>query len=274
MVEHYFGSDTLIAIEGAKPGMSAAEKKQMKQIKIDIYRTIPEVKIFAHPRIQTIMIRLLYIWSMRHPASGYVQGINDLVAPFILVFLTEYIDDLNVHNIYELTEKDIDDIEEQALDNIEADTYWCLSKVIDEIQDNYTELQPGIHKILNKMKKLIDQADSEALAYLNEMDIDFMDFAYRWVNCYLMREFNIYHIIFMWDTYFAEEDGFSQFHCYVCAALFLFFKNDIKTMNYQDTMLFLQNLPTKEWTEEDLSILMAKSFEMKELYHYNHRLHV
>jgi hypothetical protein len=49
---------------------------------------------------------------MRHPASGYVQGINDLVAPFILVFLTEYIDDLNVHNIYELTEKDIDDIEE------------------------------------------------------------------------------------------------------------------------------------------------------------------
>jgi hypothetical protein len=27
MVEHYFGSDTLIAIEGAKPGMSAAEKK-------------------------------------------------------------------------------------------------------------------------------------------------------------------------------------------------------------------------------------------------------
>lgn len=79
------------------------------------------------------MIRLLFIWSMRHPASGYVQGINDLVAPFILVFLAEYIDDLNVHNIYEFTEKDIDDIEEKALVCVEADTYWCLTKVIDEI---------------------------------------------------------------------------------------------------------------------------------------------
>ncbi len=43
-------------------------------------------------------------------------------------------------------------------------------------------------------------------------------------------------------------------------------------MNFQDSMLFLQNLPTKDWADEDLNILMAKSFEMKELYHNNHRL--
>jgi len=29
---------------------------------------------------------------MRHPASGYVQGINDVVTPFIVVFLSEYVD--------------------------------------------------------------------------------------------------------------------------------------------------------------------------------------
>lgn len=28
---------------------------------------------------------------MRHPASGYVQGINDLVTPFFIVFLSYYI---------------------------------------------------------------------------------------------------------------------------------------------------------------------------------------
>ena len=31
--------------------------------------------------------RILYIWAIRHPASGYVQGINDLVTPFLMVFL-------------------------------------------------------------------------------------------------------------------------------------------------------------------------------------------
>ena len=37
--------------------------------------------------------RILYIWAIRHPASGYVQGINDLVTPFFVVFLSEYLAD-------------------------------------------------------------------------------------------------------------------------------------------------------------------------------------
>ena len=40
-----------------------------------------------------IFERILYIWAIRHPASGYVQGINDLVTPFFVIFLTEYIID-------------------------------------------------------------------------------------------------------------------------------------------------------------------------------------
>ena len=41
------------------------------------------------------------------------------------------------------------------MQKVEADTFWCLSKIIDDIQDNYTELQPGVHKIINKMKALV-----------------------------------------------------------------------------------------------------------------------
>ena len=35
--------------------------------------------------------RILYVWAIRHPASGYVQGINDLATPFFQVFLAAYI---------------------------------------------------------------------------------------------------------------------------------------------------------------------------------------
>ena len=34
-----------------------------------------------------MLIRILFAWTMRHPASAYVQGINDLAAPMVLVFL-------------------------------------------------------------------------------------------------------------------------------------------------------------------------------------------
>lgn len=43
-----------------------------------------------------IFERILYIWAIRHPASGYVQGINDLVTPFFVVFLQELIGEGNV----------------------------------------------------------------------------------------------------------------------------------------------------------------------------------
>ena len=102
------------------------------------------------------MIRILFSWTMRHPASGYVQGINDLAAPFILVFLTEFLVHLNQDNIYLINEKDIEELDSEQLIKVEADVFWCLSKLVDEIQDNYTELQPGVHKIIAKMKKLVE----------------------------------------------------------------------------------------------------------------------
>lgn len=37
-----------------------------------------------------IFERILFIWAIRHPASGYVQGINDLVTPFFVVFICEH----------------------------------------------------------------------------------------------------------------------------------------------------------------------------------------
>ena len=49
-----------------------------------------DLYLYNRPDAQEIFERILYIWAIRHPASGYVQGINDLVTPFFLVFLEEY----------------------------------------------------------------------------------------------------------------------------------------------------------------------------------------
>ena len=84
--------------------------------------------------------RILYIWAIRHPASGYVQGINDLVTPFLMVFLQDFVHDRDVTR----DQIEFDSLDKQVRDNIEADSFWCMSKVLDGIQDNYTFAQPGI----------------------------------------------------------------------------------------------------------------------------------
>jgi len=114
--------------------------------------------------------------------------VNDLAAPFCLVFLGEQLK----RKTDELCLDDLEKITVVQMKSVEADVYWCLDRILKEVEDNFIEGQPGIHRIISKMKKLIEQKEAEVLLSLDEMDINFMDFAYRWTHCYLMREFDIY----------------------------------------------------------------------------------
>lgn len=52
-----------------------------RQIHIDIPRMSPLISLFQQSTVQMIFERILYIWAIRHPASGYVQ-----VYLFVFIF--------------------------------------------------------------------------------------------------------------------------------------------------------------------------------------------
>lgn len=41
-------------------------------------------------------------------------------------------------------------------------------------------------------------------AHLEEQNVEFIQFAFRWMNCLLMREMSVKNIIRMWDTYLVS----------------------------------------------------------------------
>lgn len=62
--------------------------------------------------------------------SGYVQGINDVASPLIAVFLNEYIQiDFKTFDV----PANFDRLPEEILIDIEADIYWCLCKIVENI---------------------------------------------------------------------------------------------------------------------------------------------
>jgi hypothetical protein len=103
-----------------------------------------------------IFERILYIWAIRHPASGYVQGINDLVTPFFVVFLSDYVPDGA-----EVGKFDITQVPRKMIEIIEADSFWCFTSLLDTIQDNYTFAQPGIQRKINDLKYLLGRIDGK-----------------------------------------------------------------------------------------------------------------
>ncbi|XP_078200045.1 TBC1 domain family member 22A isoform X14 [Callithrix jacchus] len=183
-IEHYYHSRS-----------DDVHQDTYRQIHIDIPRMSPEV-LLLQPKVTEIFERILFIWAIRHPASGYVQGINDLVTPFFVVFICEYLEQVHRH--------------------------------------------------------------------LDQHEVRYLQFAFRWMNNLLMREVPLRCTIRLWDTYQSEPEGFSHFHLYVCAAFLVRWRKEIlEERDFQELLLFLQNLPTAHWDDEDISLLLAEAYRLK-----------
>lgn len=97
--------------------------------------------------------------------------------------------------------------------NIEADAFWCFSKLLDDIQDHYTCSQPGLQRMVLRLEDLINRLDKELHAHFQEEGIQYLQFGFRWMNCALLRELPLRAILRLWDTYFSEDQGIEFIYC-------------------------------------------------------------
>ncbi|CAM6106925.1 unnamed protein product [Calypogeia fissa] len=232
---------------------SEDERTMLRQISVDAPRTVPEVPFFQHPQMQISLIRVLYIWAIRHPASGYVQGINDLATPFLVVFLSEYMEG-GMEN-WDMTQLTTD-----IINKYEGDCYWCLSKLLDGVQDHYTFAQPGIQRLVFKLKELVRRIDEPVSSHIENQGLEFLQFGFRWFNCLLIREIPFPLVGRLWDTYLSEGDAFPEYLVYVSASFLLTWTDQIQQLDFQEMVLFIQHLPTKSWTHQELEMVLSRAF--------------
>lgn len=67
-----------------------------------------------------------------------------------MLFLT----DTEIQNV------DIENLPEKHLRQVEADSYWCMTKLLERIQENYVFSQPGIQRKVQSLEDLIKRIDS------------------------------------------------------------------------------------------------------------------
>lgn len=317
-----------------------------RQIHIDIPRMQPLIPVFQLPRVQNSFERILYIWSIRHPASGYVQGMNDLVTPFFLTYLSEYCDSNKLQDVEKF---DISLIDDAQLLSIEADTYWSFGKLLDSIQNNYTHAQPGIQRLVKMLATVVSRVDADLHNHLKANGVDYLQFAFRWMNNLLIRELPLRLVVRLWDSYLAEgfiatsqpttttapqyphhhhhhqnlvtnhnhtipsasaaslsnttssstttsstttssstalttnsskisswnngsETPFSaSFHLFVCAAFLKSWSKELlREQDFQGLMIFLQNLPTYHWSDQEIVLMLADAYHLKEIFSPSH----
>ena len=190
-------------------GSKCLDNSILHQITIDIKRTSGST-FLLNDELRERVIRVLYCWSIRRPASGYVQGLNDVIMPLFEVFLSDTIQtserDTEISSNVSIDNSKLSQMTGSALDNVEADVFWCFSRLVDSIQDNYTASQAGIHRQVSRMQQICTALDPDLVKHLQiDLEIEFVQFAFRWINCLLVRELKTELIIRAWDTYLCEE---------------------------------------------------------------------
>lgn len=273
LIKNYY--DKMLEFQNAKNQSSLSksfitkEKETIHQILLDLPRTSPNIPLFHNERVKKVLERVLYIWAIKHPGSGYVQGMNDLLTPLFVVFASDYFTQGIVEDIFSF---DGNKINEKIFDEIEADIYFCFDNLMVNLQNNYTHQQPGIHDMSDLLEKIVKRVDLELFQFLESKDIIFLQFSFRWMNCLLLRELKLEIIVRLWDTLFSDDFyKLTTFHVYICAAILCHFSEEIKKMDFQDLMTFLQNLPTQDWGEKEIEEILAQAYILQTL--FNHSPH-
>ena len=159
---------------------------------------------------------------------------------------------------------EVSSIPKEILDQVEADSYWCFTKLLDNIQDHYTFSQPGIQRMLFTLSELIKRIDPDLSQHFEDEGLQYVQFAFRWMNNLLMREFSLELIIRIWDTEISEN--FDEYHIYLCAALLIQFSKELKDLQFPDLLFFLQDMPTKDWSEKEVGSLLAQAHVLRSRY--------
>lgn len=238
----------------------------LSQIQKDVPRTNPDIPMFLNCRIQECLERILYVWAVRHPAVGYVQGMNDIVSPFLTVFVADAL------GLVHWTSNDIhpDSLNDFQVALVECYTFWSACKVLESIQENFIFAQPGIQKQLSQFEELVRRIDKPLVDHFETQGLLFVQFAFRWMNCLLTRELTLDQSIRVFDTYLSEDTGyfhgFSVFHVYFCTALLLYFADKLRELEFQDMILFVQHLPLHQMAWKQLDMLLSQAYVYQTLF--------
>ena len=228
--------------------------------------------------LRDLLCRVLVLWARRTPAVGYFQGLADLVEVLVACFLAEHpAVDGDAHR---LTPAFLAHAPPAFLARVEADAFWCTTLLMNIMAvcpsplshcccsrtDNGTHAPPqksfthnfleGVEVMLEQTGNILAVADAPLWSALVQHDVQLSFFAFRWVVCLLVREFDIANTLLLWDAYVALGPCFPRFHLFVCAALVIHERPAIAAAELYQVVDHMQNMGAAAWDAAQLRALL------------------
>ncbi|KAJ4896197.1 Ypt/Rab-GAP domain of gyp1p superfamily protein [Raphanus sativus] len=148
----------------------------LHRIVVDVVRTDTHLEFYEDPRNLGRMSDILAVYAWVDPATGYCQGMSDLVSPFVVLFE----------------------------DN--ADAFWCFEMLIRRTRANFQMEGPtGVMDQLQTLWHILQLTDKEMFSHISRIGAESLHFAFRMLLVLFRRELSFDEALRMWEMMWAAD---------------------------------------------------------------------
>ncbi|CAN8004479.1 unnamed protein product [Ixodes hexagonus] len=206
------------------PTITSAFDPAVKQIELDLLRTLPNNRHYETPDAPGInpLRRVLLAYSRRNLIVGYCQGLNRLAA-IALLFMSE------------------------------EDAFWCLVTVVEYImpRDYYSRTLEASQVDQRVLKDLMIEKLPRLYAHLESNKVDLSLFTFNWFLTVFVDTIPAETYLYIWDVFLYEGNKvLFRF------ALAIFKICEVEILNQEDYMAinrYLRTMPEKMTNIKQLS---------------------
>lgn len=139
-----------------------------------------------------VIERLLFMYAKLNPGIGYVQGMNELLAPIYYVFANDTSPGLagQVH--------------------AEADTFFAFTILMGDVRDHFVrsldqDAGSGILGTMHRLQQRVAWYDKALWRDLQRKEVKEPYYAFRWITVLFTQEWDLPDVIRLWDSLLAER---------------------------------------------------------------------
>ncbi|KAI9486404.1 MAG: rab-GTPase-TBC domain-containing protein [Benjaminiella poitrasii] len=201
-----------------------------------------------------VIERILFIYAKLNPGVGYVQGMNELLAPIYYVFTAKASEE---------------DLESQAY--AEADSFFVFTTLMADVRDHFVrsldqDASMGINATMWRMSQRLAWFDRPLFRDLSKKDIKEQYYAFRWITVLCSQEFDLPDVIRLWDSILADrgmQEGPNErrfeFLLDFTVAMLICIRQDLIKGDFADNMRILQNYPLN-----DIQTVLNSAYSIRE----------
>ncbi|CAH1439933.1 unnamed protein product [Lactuca virosa] len=152
-------------------------KQSFHQIGLDVARTDRSLVYYENEANQAKLWDVLAIYTWVDDDIGYVQGMNDICSPMVIL------------------------LEE------EADAFWCFEHAIRRVRENFRSnaTSMGVQSQLSILSQVMRVVDPKLHQHLEGLNGGEYFFAIRMLMVLFRREFSFVDALYLWEVMWAME---------------------------------------------------------------------